>query len=80
MLAGAALPLDVAAWPDRWRDGAEERTGIIEFQGGRPRTAAEAEAERLDRVEQARAFGDRSALVVTPAAVAVAPRASHRRP
>jgi hypothetical protein len=82
--AGAALPLEVAAWPDRWRDAAEERAGIIEFEGGRPRAAAEVEAERLVRVEHARAFVDRSALVVTPAAVAVAPRAPgtgpHRHP
>jgi hypothetical protein len=82
--AGAVLPLDRAAWPPAWREAFEERVGFIEFEGGRPRATAEHEAERLVRVEHARAFIHRSALVVTPVAAAVATGTSgngpHRRP
>lgn len=82
--SGAALPPDPSAWPERWRDVFEDRAGIIEFEGGRPRAIAEQEAERLVRIEHARAFVHRSALVVTPVAAAVATGTSgigpHRRP
>jgi hypothetical protein len=82
--AGAVLPLDRAAWPPAWREAFEERAGFIEFEGGQPRAAAEQEAERLVRLEHARAFVHRSALVVTPEAGAVATTrpgsGPHRRP
>lgn len=68
----AALPVEVQAWPEPWRDAFEERAGFLAFEGGRPRAIAEAEAERLVRVEQVRAFVRRSAFVVTPVAAAVA--------
>ncbi len=82
--SGATLPAEPAAWPEPWREAFEERAGLIEFDGGRPRALAEQEAERLVRVEHARAFIHRSALVVTPVAAAVATGTSgngpHRRP
>jgi len=82
--AGAVLPADRAAWPTARRDAFEERAGFIEFDGGRPRAVAEQEAERLVRLEHARAFVHRSALVVTPEAGAVATTrpgsGPHRRP
>jgi hypothetical protein len=82
--AGAVLPPDRAAWPPAWREAFEERAGLIEFEGGQPRAAAEQEAERLVRLEHARAFVHRSALVVPPEAGAVATTRPgsdpHRRP
>lgn len=82
--SGASLPADPAVWPERWREAFKERAGIIEFDGGRPRAVAEQEAEQVVRVEHARAFVHRSALVVTPVAAAVATGTSgngpHRRP
>jgi hypothetical protein len=78
--SGVTLPADPAAWPDPWREAFEERAGIIEFDGGRPRAIAEQEAERLVRVEHVRAFVHRSALVVTPVAAAVATGTSGNGP
>lgn len=82
--SGATLPVDLAAWPEPWREAFEERAGLIEFDGGRLRAIAEQEAERIVRVDHARAFIHRSALVVTPVAAAVATGTSgngpHRRP
>lgn len=70
--AGAVLPVSVAAWHDEARSQAEERAGIMEFDGGVVREVAEREAERLVRLEHARAFVARNALVVQPQAAAVA--------
>jgi hypothetical protein len=82
--AGGVLPLDRGAWPEPWRFEVEERAGIAEFEGGLRREDAEREAERLVRVAHARAFIQRSALVVNPGAGAVATARSgsgpHRRP
>ena len=82
--AGGVLPPEVGAWPEPWREAFEERAGIVEFDGGLPRVADEQEAERLVRAEHARAFVQRSALVVTPDAGAVATArpgsGPHRRP
>lgn len=65
-------------------DGPMQSLRITEFEGGRPRAIAEQEAERLVRIEHARAFVHRSAFVVTPVAAAVATGTSgigpHRRP
>ena len=71
--SGAALPVETRAWPEAWRDGFEERTGMMEFEGGASRADAEREAERLVRVEHAVGFVRRTKFVVTPdAAVATA--------
>ncbi len=82
--AGATLPVDRAAWPSAAREAFEERAGFLEFDAGHPRVAAEREAERLVRVDHARAFITRSALVVNPEAGAVATTRPgsdpHRRP
>lgn len=56
MRAGAVLPVRVADWPIGHRDDFEERAGILEFDGGLARTAAEIEAERLVRSAFTRAF------------------------
>jgi hypothetical protein len=71
--AGAVLPRSREAWPADERERFEERAGFLEFEGGLSRQAAEREAERLVRVEHARAFVARAALVV-PSAGAVAAR------
>lgn len=82
--SGAVLPADRAAWSAEARHDFEERAGILEFDGGMARPAAEHEAERLVRVAHACAFVHRAALVVTPVAAAVATGTSgsgpHRRP
>lgn len=82
--AGAVLPPGRSAWPEPWRTDAEERAGVAQFDGGLPREAAEREGERLVRVAHVRAFLQRSALVVTPDAGAVATArpgsGPHRRP
>jgi hypothetical protein len=70
--AGACLPPAVAEWPEVRRAAFEERAGILEFDGGLAHEAAEREAERLVRVQHARAFVARAALVVHPEAAAVA--------
>lgn len=71
--AGACLPVDVARWPETWRDAFEERAGLLQFEAGHPLDVAEREAERLVRLDHARAFIVRSKFVVTPgAAVATA--------
>lgn len=70
--AGACLPAEVGAWPADDRAAVRERAGIMEFDGGLVREVAEREAERLVRVEHARAFVARTALVVQPDAAAVA--------
>lgn len=78
------LPASVVAWPEEVRFQAEERAGILQFDGGLVREVAEREAERLVRVEYARAFVARNALVAQPQAVAVAGErpggGPHRRP
>ena len=48
--SGAVLPPDVSAWPADAREDLEERAGIMEFDGGLPRSAAEREAEHLVRL------------------------------
>lgn len=80
--AGAALERDVERWPEALRHAREERAGALQFDGGLSAEAAGREAERLARVEHARAFVARAALVVDPAAAAVAARPGggpHRR-
>lgn len=59
--AGGALPPQRERWPEGWRAAweeraGEERAGVMEFEGGLPREAAEREAERAVRVDHARAF------------------------
>jgi hypothetical protein len=78
--AGAVLHRSRDAWALEERERFAERAGSLEFEEGLPRQAAEREAERLVRVEHARAFVERAALVV-PSAGAVAARsegAPHR--
>jgi hypothetical protein len=70
--AGACLPPAIGVWPPDVREAFEERAANLEFDGGLAREVAEREAERLVRVEHARAFVARNALVVQPAAAAVA--------
>ncbi len=70
--SGSCLPVDVARWPEPWRDAFEERAGILQFEASHARDAAEREAERLVRIEHAHAFILRTKFVVTPGA-AVAP-------
>ncbi len=73
--AGACAPPTLEAWPPVLRDAFEERAGIMEFDGGLSREAAEREAERLIRLEHARTFVARHALVaVTPAAAVAGER------
>lgn len=71
--AGGVLPVERGSWPEPWRTEVEERAGILQFDGGLSRDVAEREAERLLRVEHARTFVARHALVVAPG-VAVAAR------
>ena len=71
--AGGVLPVERGSWPEPWRTEVEERAGILQFDGGLSREDAEREAERLLRVQHARAFVARHALVVAPD-VAVAAR------
>lgn len=71
--AGGTLPVARSDWVEPWRSEVEERAGVLQFDGGLVREAAEREAERLLRVEHARAFVARQALVVAPG-VAVAAR------
>ena len=52
--SGVILPPDVNAWPMDAREDLEERAGILEFEGGLPRTAADREAERLVRMRVVR--------------------------
>ena len=47
--ARGVLPLERADWPEEVRRDFEERAGILEFDGGVARAAAEREAERLVR-------------------------------
>ncbi len=71
--SGTSLPVEVCRWPEPWREAFEERAGMLQFEGNCNQEAAEREAERLVRVEHARAFVVRTKLVVTPdAAVATA--------
>ena len=78
--AGAGLPVARSSWAEPWRSAFEERAALMEFEGGLPREAAEREAEHLVRLEQARAFASRHALVVTPVAAAVATGTSGEGP
>lgn len=78
--AVAVLPVERPDWPEEVLRDFEERAGILEFDGGMGRPAAEREAERQVRAAFTRAFVHRSALVVTPAAAAVAPGASGHGP
>lgn len=39
------LPLGIETWPAEWRELWEERSGIMEFDGGMTRKRAEREAE-----------------------------------
>lgn len=71
--AGGALPVARGDWLEPWCSEVEERAGVLQFDGGLAREVAEREAERLLRVEHARAFVARQALVVAPD-VAVAAR------
>jgi hypothetical protein len=71
--SGAVLPRSRDAWALGERERFAERAGFLEFEDGLPRQAAEREAERLVRVEHARAFVARAALVV-PSTGAVAAR------
>jgi hypothetical protein len=71
--AGAVLPRSRAPWSVEDRERFEERAGFLEFEDGLSREAAERAAERLVRVEHARAFVTRAALVV-PSTGAVAAR------
>jgi hypothetical protein len=70
--AGSCAPPSIGAWSPDLRDAFEERAAILQFDGGLAREVAEREAERLVRVEHARAFVARVALVVQPEAAAVA--------
>ena len=64
--AGAVLPADRAAWPVEAIESFEERAGICEFDGGLARAEAERVAERCVRLEHAREFVERAALVSPP--------------
>jgi hypothetical protein len=70
--AGAVLPKERQDWPADERERFEERAGFMEFEGGLSREDAEREAERLVRVEHARAFVERAALVVSSAGAVAA--------
>lgn len=48
------LPVSLADWPAYWRDLFEERAGVLEFEEGLARYAAEKRAETLLRDEYAR--------------------------
>ena len=43
------LPAKVAEWPEEWLEAYEERAGIIQFDGGLPRTEAERRAGQMVR-------------------------------
>lgn len=58
--AGAVLPSGVSDWPSVQRDDFEERAGLLEFDGGLARAAAEIEAERMVRSAFTRAFVQRA--------------------
>ena len=60
------LSADRARWPEEWREAFEERAAAMEFDGGLPRDRAEAQGERRVRLEHARRFIDRAALVGEP--------------
>ena len=64
--SGALLPPDLGSWPPEWREAFEERAGLMQFDGGLPRDRAEAEAERRVRLDHARRFIERAALVGSP--------------
>jgi len=70
--AGAVLPASLADWPQVARADLDERTFALEYDGGLEFGVAEDVAERLMRIEHARAFVARNALVVQPQAAAVA--------
>ncbi len=70
--AGAVLPVDRGGWSAGLRERWEERAAVMEFEGGLARELAEREAERCVRVEHARDFVLRHALVVQPPGGAVA--------
>ena len=61
--AGAVLPADRSAWPVEAIESFDERAGICEFHGGLAGAEAERVAERCVRLEHARAFVERAALV-----------------
>ena len=64
--SGALLPPDRGGWSPEWREAFDERAGVMQFDGGLPRDRAEAEAERRVRLEHARIFVERSALLGEP--------------
>ena len=78
--AGAVLPADHGAWSAELRELWEERSAVMEFDGGLVRELAEREAERRVRNEHARAFVARHALVVDPSGGAVASSPARGRP
>lgn len=53
-----ALPADPRGWPDEWKDAWEERSAIMEHDGGLARPDAESEAEVRVRAEYARRVED----------------------
>jgi len=64
--AGAVLPVSRADWPAETVENCEERAGVMQFDGGLRRADAEVAAERRVRVEYARRFIERGALVGAP--------------
>ncbi|MBN1320527.1 MAG: hypothetical protein JXA87_06780 [Thermoleophilia bacterium] len=64
----ADLPAKVADWPEEWREIWEERSAIMEYDGGLPRPEAKRQAEERVRLEHARAHSLSNPLVVEPPA------------
>ena len=53
----AGLPAAVHDWPEEWLEAFIERAGIIQFDGGLPKTEAEHRAEELVRASFRQAGG-----------------------